>query len=204
MRRSWTWWVDLLLPFALAGAGLLVFPAGIWLPAVALVAIGLFVAVLGGAAVVTFIAERATVRLQGPRRKRPPYLNEAFETARAMFVAACLAGWPLSLHWTGHPTGMVWDLSAAGLSPWLVVGGTLVGVVAMDAWLYWKHRILHSKLLFGFHKAHHTYRDPTAFAGFGWPRSRRCSPSGPSCCSASPGPCTGDPCTSPWSAGSSC
>jgi lathosterol oxidase len=42
----------------------------------------------------------------------------------------------------------------------------LLGVVAMDAWLYWKHRLLHTRLLFPFHKAHHHFRDPTPFAGF--------------------------------------
>jgi lathosterol oxidase len=43
---------------------------------------------------------------------------------------------------------------------------TLVAVIALDAWLYWKHRLLHTPALFGFHRAHHVYRDPTAFSGF--------------------------------------
>jgi lathosterol oxidase len=43
---------------------------------------------------------------------------------------------------------------------------TLLALLVIDAWLYWKHRLLHTRLLFGFHREHHVYRDPTAFAGF--------------------------------------
>jgi lathosterol oxidase len=39
-------------------------------------------------------------------------------------------------------------------------------VLVLDAWLYWKHRLLHTRWLFPLHRAHHAYRDPTAFAGF--------------------------------------
>jgi lathosterol oxidase len=31
---------------------------------------------------------------------------------------------------------------------------------------YWKHRLLHTRLFFPFHKHHHSFRDPTPFAGF--------------------------------------
>lgn len=39
-------------------------------------------------------------------------------------------------------------------------------MLAVDAWTYWKHRALHTKALFGFHRGHHTFRDPTPFASF--------------------------------------
>ena len=58
------------------------------------------------------------------------------------------------------------DLRAHGIEPWHIVLQTLVGVLVIDAWLYWKHRILHSRALFGFHRQHHAFRDPTPFAGF--------------------------------------
>ena len=32
--------------------------------------------------------------------------------------------------------------------------------------MYWKHRILHSRTFFAFHRSHHMFRDPTPFAGF--------------------------------------
>lgn len=164
--RRWTWWVEVSLPVGLAVVGLLRFEPWPWFAAIGLVFFGLATFVLGSAAVATWMADRALHRLQGPRRKPPPIAHEAFETARAMFVAACLAAWPLNLHWLGQPTGMVWDLGAAGHSVPVVLGGTLAGVVAMDAWLYWKHRILHTRALFDFHRAHHAFRDPTPFAGF--------------------------------------
>lgn len=164
--RRWTWWVDTLLPVVLALAGLVRFEPLPWFQALGLVFGILIVLVLGSAAIATWFAERAARRIQGPRRKPPPMAQEAFETTRAMFIAACLAAWPLNLHWSGQPTGMVWDLTAAGHSAPLILGGTWVGVVVMDAWLYWKHRILHSHVLFDFHRAHHAFRDPTPFAGF--------------------------------------
>jgi len=42
----------------------------------------------------------------------------------------------------------------------------IAGIVAIDAWTYWKHRLLHTRLLFSFHRGHHSFRDPTPFAGF--------------------------------------
>lgn len=164
--RRWTGWVDALLPVGLGLAGLVRFEAGTWFAALGVAWGSLLALVLGGAAVTTWFAERASVRIQGARRKPAPMAQEAFETARAMFVAACFAAWPLCLHLTGQPTGMVWGLAAAGHSAPVVVGWTLLGIVAMDAWLYWKHRILHLRVLFDFHKAHHAFRDPTPLAGF--------------------------------------
>jgi lathosterol oxidase len=38
--------------------------------------------------------------------------------------------------------------------------------VLVDAMTYWKHRLLHTRLFFPFHKHHHLFRDPTPFAGF--------------------------------------
>jgi sterol desaturase/sphingolipid hydroxylase (fatty acid hydroxylase superfamily) len=164
MARRWTWWVDAALPVGLAGAGLMWFDPQVWALAVGGLFVGLAGSVLGGAAVVTWLAERVSARLQGPRRGPPPVAQEAFETARAMFIAACLGAWPICLHLAGEPIGLVWALPA-GEAP-AVLLGTGLGVVAMDAWLYWKHRLLHSRALFGFHKAHHAFRDPTAFAAF--------------------------------------
>lgn len=39
-------------------------------------------------------------------------------------------------------------------------------VLGADMWTYWKHRSLHSRILWVFHKSHHAYHDPTCFAGF--------------------------------------
>ena len=122
-------------------------------------------ALLGGAALATAIAARRGARIQGPRRGPSLVAREAFETTRAVFVASALAAWPLAQWRLGHPTGMIWDLPP-DTSAWRVTAMMLFGVVGMDAWLYWKHRLLHTRALFPFHAAHHRFRDPTPFAGF--------------------------------------
>lgn len=121
--------------------------------------------VLTGAAVVTWVCERRTVRIQGPRRGSALIARGLWDTALAAWVAASLLAWALVRMRAGEPTGLVWTVDEAG-GPVALVLGNLGGVVALDAWLYWKHRLLHTRLLFGFHRGHHGYRDPTPFAGF--------------------------------------
>lgn len=121
--------------------------------------------VLAGAALATWISDRATRRLQGPRRLPRFAARGARETALAAFVAACFLAWPLSLAWAGETTGLVWTVEEAGGVGGLLIGN-VVGILVLDAWLYWKHRLLHTKPLFAFHRAHHAYRDPTSFSSF--------------------------------------
>lgn len=116
--------------------------------------------------VVYFISEARGRRIQGPRRENPPIGREIFGTVRAMFLVAAMAAWPAGLYRIGLPTGLAWTLDEMGLSWWMAVLQMYLGIVAVDAWTYWKHRILHTRLLFPFHKHHHTFRDPTPFAGF--------------------------------------
>lgn len=125
--------------------------------------------VLAGAALVTFLCERTpralASRIQGPRRGSALLGRGARDTALAAWVAACLLAWPLARMHAGEPTGLVWTVDAAG-GPVALVLQNLGGILVLDAWLYWKHRLLHTRLLFGFHKGHHVYRDPTPLAGF--------------------------------------
>ncbi|MDI1443546.1 sterol desaturase family protein [Polyangium sp. 6x1] len=159
--------IDAAVLVALTAAGLLHRESpGTWYSSLVVSFAVLAVPVLSGAAIVTWLSGRFGTRIQGQRSKPAPMAREAFESARAMYVAACLAAWPLTAWRLGHPTGLVWDLDGHGVSMTRVVVQTLVGVVVIDAWLYWKHRLLHTRLLFGFHKSHHVFRDPTAFAGF--------------------------------------
>lgn len=111
-------------------------------------------------------AERNGSRIQGIRKTSPPIAREAFGSARAMFVVACMAAWPAGLYRMGLPTGLVWTLKDMGLNWWQVILQMYGGIIAVDAMTYWKHRLLHTKLLFSFHKHHHSFRDPTPFAGF--------------------------------------
>lgn len=111
-------------------------------------------------------SEKHGDRIQGIRKKAPLIAKEAFGSGRAAFVVSLMAAWPLGLSRAGYETGLVWTLEEMGLSWWMVLLQMYFGIVAVDAWTYWKHRMLHTKLLFPFHKHHHSFRDPTPFAGF--------------------------------------
>jgi len=111
-------------------------------------------------------SEKYGNRIQGVRSKLPPIASEAFGSARAMFVVACMAAWPTAMYRIGMPTGLAWTLEQMGLNWWLVLLEMYAGIIAVDAMTYWKHRLLHTRLFFPFHKHHHSFRDPTPFAGF--------------------------------------
>lgn len=113
-----------------------------------------------------WFSERNGTRIQGERKKAAPIAKEAFGTVRAMFVVSCMAAWPVGMYRMGLPTGLAWTLEEMGLSWWMVLLQMYLGIVAVDAMTYWKHRLLHTRMFFPFHKHHHTFRDPTPFSGF--------------------------------------
>jgi lathosterol oxidase len=158
--------IDAALPFVLAGLGLFAEDPIAWYRGFAVCFVSLCVLVLGGAGLAHLASQHLGTRIQAPRRKPAPIVREAFESARAMWVMATLAAWPLLQWQLDRPTGMVVDLQAHGIEPWHIALQTFLGVLVLDAWLYWKHRLLHSRALFGFHRQHHAFRDPTPFAGF--------------------------------------
>lgn len=166
ISKAWARRVDLAVLLGLPLAGLLAPERrGLWYLAFLVGFAGLAGAVVGGAALVTWRAEKETQRLQGVRRGSARIPEGAWESTLAMWVAAGLLAWPLWRAWTGRPIGLEWSLSAAGGLP-LVLLQNVFGVLALDAWLYWKHRLLHTRLLFAFHRGHHQHRDPTALASF--------------------------------------
>jgi lathosterol oxidase len=157
-------WIDRLVLVALTVAGLAHREnVGAWYRSLLTAFVAIVGLVLAGALLVTLLSARFGERVQGPRVKPALMLRGVLDTARAMWVAACLAAWPLTMIHLHHPTGLVW---APPAGPLALAAQTLLALLAMDAWLYWKHRLLHTRLLFGFHRDHHVYRDPTPFAGF--------------------------------------
>ncbi|MFO0756784.1 MAG: sterol desaturase family protein [Byssovorax sp.] len=159
--------IDGVLPIALILAGFLhpESPSR-WFMCLGLGFVALWAPLLGSALLCTFLAERKRPRIQGDRSKPAPFVKEALETSRAAVVASCLMAWPLTQWQLGHPTGMVWHLEGGALGVLRALVQTFAGVMIIDAWLYWKHRLLHTRALFGFHKAHHAFRDPSPLAGF--------------------------------------
>jgi sterol desaturase/sphingolipid hydroxylase (fatty acid hydroxylase superfamily) len=155
------------LPVALVAVGLWFSESPVvWLSSLGAAFAILLAVTLGGAYGLYQLSLRSRQRIQGPRRRPPPLMRETLETTRSMFIAATLAAWPMSMWYLGHPTGLVWDLTPTGFTPLGVTVVMLLGVVGMDAWLYWKHRLLHTRPLRPFHKNHHHFRDPTPLAGF--------------------------------------
>jgi lathosterol oxidase len=165
-RRAVGPWIDAAVVVGLTAAGVLC-PQGasVFYSSLVLGFLGIAVFVAGGAALVTVVSERQPVRLQGVRRRPALVGRGARDTLLAAWIAACLLAWPLARIHAHVPNGLVWSLKDAG-GAWRVVAQTLAAVLVLDAWLYWKHRLLHTRWLFAFHRAHHVYRDPTALAGF--------------------------------------
>lgn len=122
--------------------------------------------VLGGSFLFYNLTKYVGKRIQGVRKKTPPILDEIKETSKAMVVAASLGAWPVGLYQAGVPTGFSWTLEEMGLNWWQVVLQMYFGIVLIDAYTYWKHRLLHTPYLYAFHKHHHTFKDPTPFSGF--------------------------------------
>jgi sterol desaturase/sphingolipid hydroxylase (fatty acid hydroxylase superfamily) len=159
--------VDRLVLVGVVAIGVLAHPApSVWLTSFVVAFVVLASVVLGLAYVVTRWAEGRSPRIQGPRRKPPAIREEALITTQAMWVMAGLVAWPITAARLGVPTGFTWSLEGTGWSLPEAIAVNVAGVFAVDAWTYWKHRALHTKALFGFHRGHHTFRDPTAFASF--------------------------------------
>lgn len=159
-------WIDWFVVAALFLSGLLHPAPAVYYDSMVRIFIAVIVPLLSFSYLIYLISEKYGNRIQGERRKAPPIAQEAFGTTRAMFVVACMAAWPVAMYRIGLPTGLAWTLQEMGLSWWMVILEMYVGIIAIDALTYWKHRLLHTKAFYPFHMHHHTFRDPTPFSGF--------------------------------------
>eukprot|EP00937_MAST-01D_sp_MAST-1D-sp2_P004214 g4214.t1 len=92
----------------------------------------------------------------------PKAWNELGETLLCFFVVANIAAWPAKAGWPA----VSWKLGADGTSL-AASAAQVVGVMlAADAYTYWKHRLLHTRALYAYHKSHHVFADPSCFAAF--------------------------------------
>eukprot|EP01060_Flectonema_neradi_P014811 TRINITY_DN21464_c0_g1_i1.p1 TRINITY_DN21464_c0_g1~~TRINITY_DN21464_c0_g1_i1.p1 ORF type:complete len:287 (+),score=21.31 TRINITY_DN21464_c0_g1_i1:58-918(+) len=97
---------------------------------------------------------------------------EIWEMTTAAFVAATLSAWPMGKYRLGEDLACTSDLEVASHGfgrevGFVIIALKMLGVIlAADAYLYWKHRILHSRSFYVFHKSHHQFFNPSPFAGF--------------------------------------
>eukprot|EP00602_Paraphysomonas_sp_CaronLab_P008054 CAMPEP_0185036414 /NCGR_PEP_ID=MMETSP1103-20130426/29369_1 /TAXON_ID=36769 /ORGANISM="Paraphysomonas bandaiensis, Strain Caron Lab Isolate" /LENGTH=336 /DNA_ID=CAMNT_0027573945 /DNA_START=1060 /DNA_END=2070 /DNA_ORIENTATION=- len=109
-------------------------------------------------------------KLQSYKIQPPKYVLEVKETARAMYVFALLASYPFAQYRMGIPIAIKWSLAEA--QPYapesVVLYAFTVACVTLlvDMYMYIKHYVFHCPELFAFHRTHHTFHDPTPFAGF--------------------------------------
>lgn len=145
-------------------SGFLSSTPSLWFRSFAIAFFSISTPILIAAGIVTYFSETAQERIQGVRRKPAYILLGVFHTCRAAFVASSFAAWPITMVARGEPIALIWSLDSFSISR--IVFEALIGVLVIDAWLYLKHRLLHSRWLFVFHREHHAYLDPTPFASF--------------------------------------
>ena len=90
-------------------------------------------------------------------------MREILSTTTTVAITSCMAAWSVANFNVPVPTGLVWAIDES-LESYMFK--FLVGIFVADAWTYWKHRILHCRPLYALHIEHHTFTNPTAFAGF--------------------------------------
>ncbi|MCF8277397.1 MAG: sterol desaturase family protein [Flavobacteriales bacterium] len=159
-------YIDALVVLIALGSGLLHPSISVYYQSVIFIFLCISIPLFAFAFAAYLYTERHANRIQGKRKKPAPIAMEAFGTARAALIVSCMAAWPMGLYKLGYPTGMAWTLEEMGLTWWMALLQIYGGIVLIDAMTYWKHRLLHTKLFFPFHKHHHSFRDPTPFAGF--------------------------------------
>lgn len=158
--------IDLMVLLLTIASGLLHPSIGAYYKSAAEVFLIIIIPLLLFSFLVYRFSEKYGNRIQGIRKRKALISKEIFGTTRAALIVSFMAAWPIGLSKAGYETGLAWTLDEMGITWWMAVIQMYFGVIAVDAWTYWKHRLLHTKTFFPFHKHHHTFRDPTPFAGF--------------------------------------
>ena len=80
-----------------------------------------------------------------------------------------MAAWPVQRAMTGELTAFTSNLKDTFLGDGILinVAFAIVFFLFVDLYTYWKHRLLHTRMFWVFHKNHHSFFDPSCFASFG-------------------------------------
>jgi lathosterol oxidase len=161
--------VHVVLPLSLVAVGI-VTGGALWAQAFA----ELFVCIAGSLLVSMGAAEALFAAVgdacQPLKTASKPRAAEALETVRAAFVFSALAAWCRWRIKLGKPTALVFSLAEAQpeapTALWLYVVKLLLVTLLVDGYMYVKHRALHSRPLWPFHRDHHAFVNPSPFAAF--------------------------------------
>ena len=112
------------------------------------------------------------VKMQPAGRATPGVAAQTADSMLAMVVFAALAAWPAAAFARGDATALVFSLAEAmpGVAPHVALPLYLLQLVVLtlvvDGYSHFKHKAMHTSLLFEFHKLHHLHRDPSPWAAF--------------------------------------
>lgn len=130
------------------------------------------------AGIVQLIARRFGELIQtSENAPQEHYVAEILQTILGFgLVCAPLLAWSTVRSDRGQPTAWKWSLvecmppfakeSHIAVQIGLYMVQMILGILAFDAFNYFKHRAFHSHLLWPFHKYHHSHRNPSAFTGY--------------------------------------
>lgn len=95
-------------------------------------------------------------KVQKERVNARKWRELAYAPGSVFTLSLCFAG-GLFAQWQG------WALTPLPLTWWSVPLTLVISVLLYDAWFYWVHRLLHTRLMFRFHALHHTSVSPTVW-----------------------------------------
>lgn len=100
-------------------------------------------------------------RIQKNRRGEKRMRMEIRQSVLSLTVTAFCMAFGIFSHVKG------WTLVAPlELSWWSVPLMFVVSIIAYDAWFYWAHRFMHTKLMYRFHAEHHRSVAPTVWSTY--------------------------------------
>jgi len=103
------------------------------------------------------------------------YTQEIISTVASVYIMCIIVAWGVSFLRAGYPTSLCFSLREAtpfytnDATAWvLYLIKIFIITLLTDAYMYFKHRMLHSRTfqVFHSHGIHHSFHDPTPFASF--------------------------------------
>ena len=108
---------------------------------------------------ITWLNERNPERrIQKSRRGEKRMRTEILHSLPSILVTCLMVTIGIFAQWQG------WALTPWAFSWWTAVPLFLLTMVLFDAWFYFAHRALHTKLLYKYHALHHKSVAPTAWS----------------------------------------